>query len=458
MIICQIGIISVILLLGNTIRRLTFFKKMLIPTAIIAGFIGLGLKYLINFISNSYFDFTLMPNEFYESITYHGIAIGFIAMGLKEEKKNGAFQGHPFKSGLLIVSTYLLQGVIGLTITIIIAFIFTGFPNYSGIILPLGFGQGPGQAGNIGGVYEQAGFIGGKSFGLMIAIMGTISASIGGIFYINKNKVERKNDTNNTYTEALVDSDKEISLSESIDKFTIQVSLVGFTYLLTFGFIYLVTRILPAGSISSLVWGFNFLIGMLFAILVKLVMKFLRKKNIMKHKYTNNYMLNRITGIVFDFMVICSIMAIEVEKLNSKEMWITLALLGVIGLFSTYFYVKFIVKKCFIGYEHEAFAVFYGNLTGTASDGIALLREIDPEFKTPASDDLVTGSSTAIMFGFPILLITGIINTSNLWTYLSYVLLIVLFFVFFYFLYFFKGVIGKKKGVIPLAGEEKKDE
>ena len=47
----------------------------------------------------------------------------------------------------------------------------------------------------------------------------------------------------------------------------------------------------------------------------------------------------------------------------------------------------------------------YGMLTGTASTGIILLREIDGEFKTPASDNLVYQNFPAIIFGFPIMLL-----------------------------------------------------
>lgn len=43
----------------------------------------------------------------------------------------------------------------------------------------------------------------------------------------------------------------------------------------------------------------------------------------------------------------------------------------------------------------------YGMLTGTASTGIILLREIDKDFKTPAADNLVYQNSPAIVFGFP---------------------------------------------------------
>jgi ESS family glutamate:Na+ symporter len=47
----------------------------------------------------------------------------------------------------------------------------------------------------------------------------------------------------------------------------------------------------------------------------------------------------------------------------------------------------------------------YGMLTGTASTGIILLREIDNDFKTPAADNMVYQNFPAIVFGFPMMLL-----------------------------------------------------
>ena len=49
----------------------------------------------------------------------------------------------------------------------------------------------------------------------------------------------------------------------------------------------------------------------------------------------------------------------------------------------------------------------FGMLTGTISSGVLLLREIDPEYKTPAANNLVLGSSFGIAFGFPVLILVG---------------------------------------------------
>ena len=49
----------------------------------------------------------------------------------------------------------------------------------------------------------------------------------------------------------------------------------------------------------------------------------------------------------------------------------------------------------------------FGMLTGTASNGMILLREIDPKFETPASTNLVLQNMPAIAFGGAILLVLG---------------------------------------------------
>ena len=55
----------------------------------------------------------------------------------------------------------------------------------SGIILCFGYGQGTGQALNYGSTYQEYGLVGGRSFGLTIAALGFLSASIGGVIYLN---------------------------------------------------------------------------------------------------------------------------------------------------------------------------------------------------------------------------------------------------------------------------------
>lgn len=155
----------------------------------------------------------------------------------------------------------------------------------------------------------------------------------------------------------------------------------------------------------------------------------------MKRKYTNEYMLNRLSGVLFDFMVVASLMSINIKALVDTGLLLTLFIITTVGVLATYYYLSYTTKKIYPDYTIQAFATLFGNLTGTAPNGIALLREIDPNFETPAADDLVTGSSAAVMFGAPLLIITGIIYMPE-WYYLwiSFIALVIFFVVFNYFM------------------------
>ena len=434
----QFGIVSLMLLVANIIRKnVGIFKTLLLPTAIIAGFLGLGLKYIFLGLNFSISGNPVIDNSFLEGITYHAIALGFIAMGLKTTKKLGENQikGKPFKTGLIIVSTYLIQGVVGVLVTVILTSFFKDLLPHIGLLLPMGFGQGPGQAGNIGGVFDDNNPLGipglYKTFGLAIATFGTLWSCIAGVFYINRrvkdgSVVRASEEEAVDISNELVESKEEIPVSEAIDKMSIQLIFISIVYLITYLFIKGITTIVPDGF-KGLIWGFNFIFGMLFAILFKLLLNFLTKKGIVKKKYTNEYMLNRITGVVFDFMIVASIMAIDMKMLARIDLWITLLIITSLGGIVTWFYLRFVVKRTYPDYESEAFSVLFGNLTGNASNGIALLREIDPDFKTPASDDLVTGSSTAVLFGAPLLIITGLIHINSYYLWGSVIAMTLLF-------------------------------
>lgn len=444
-------IVAAVVLLANILRRRTkIFRNLLFPTAIIAGFIGLGVKYLLFGLDLKVGGQPILTDDFLNSITYHTIALGFIAMGLKTVKKdeNQNIKGKPIKTGLLIVNTYLIQGIVGLIITISLSYVFLEVLPHVGLILPMGYGQGPGQAGNIGGIFEENGFLHGRSYGLAVATFGILWACAAGIFYINKRQKEgaltkAKEETSKVVSSEEVETEGEIPLSEAIDKMTIQIILVVIAYGLSYLFMLGITTLIPVKAFTGLIWGFNFIFGMLFAMVIKVAHNKMLEKKIIKRKYTNEYMLDRITGVVFDLMIVASIMSINIEIFTDPGLLVSLLAITTVGGFLTYYYLRYVIPRIYPEYEHEAFAVLFGNLAGTASNGIALLREIDPNFETPAADDLVTGSASAVMFGAPLLAITAVIYLPG-WYYVwgSLLVLTIFFVIFSYFM--MKGTKNKE--------------
>ncbi len=443
----QLGIISAILLVSNILRRkLPVIQKLLLPTAVLGGFLLLGLR-LTGWI---YIDTALL-----EMLTYHGLAIGFIALSIrtirKEKLQNGVGRVG-MKSGALIASTYVLQGLLGLIISVGLS--YTLMPNLfqaAGILLPMGYGQGPGQANNIGTTYESLGFAGGHSFAVSLAAAGFLSACVVGVIYLNylqrKGEIKRVKQTDDEEIlhegVGVFQDPNEIPISQAVDKLTIQMALVLTVYLITYGVIVGLTSLSSslgegtAHTITQLLWGFNFLIGALIAMLFRSIMFLLRKSKWMTHQYQNNYLLSRISGFFFDLMIVTGIASIDIRQLET--LWLPFVLMAVTGAVATFFYLRFICKRLYPDYYYAGLLSMYGMMTGTISSGVLLLREVDPLFKTRASTNLLVGSGFAILLGAPMLLLIAIAPNSTQMTWLTIGLLVV------YFVLMLLLMLGGKK-------------
>ena len=430
------------MLIANLLRRvIPTLRKTLIPSSVLGGFLILIVDAIFKAIfGHSMFDVTTL-----EALTYHGLGLGFVALALRssDKVKSPKAKKDVFNTSTVVVGTYLLQGIIGLLITIPLFYLIGSYAA-GGILLPMGFGQGPGQAYNWGSIYqkytEYAAFENGSSFGLTIAAMGFISASVGGVYFLNKLRkagdaraqIENAEEIEDLSAE-MVTSKGEIPLAESLDKLTVQFGLIFITYFVSFAAMYGLTILLDkmggfaVNTIKPLLWGFNFLVGTAFAMLVKGILRKCKAKGLVHREYTNNFMLNRISGLMFDLMVVASISAIDLSAFKHHEFWLPLLLICVIGAFVTYWYNKKVCHYLFPDYEEEAFLSMYGMLTGTASTGVILLREIDPLFETPASHNLIYQNLWAIILGAPMLLLLGFVARNMTWTWITLAAITVLF-------------------------------
>ena len=417
------------LLVGNIIKKgIPFLRNSLVPTSVLAGgvllVVAAGYKAITGEVMFDTAAFGGRGTEMLEIVTYHTLALGFIASSFKTNggkltKKRSA---EIFNTGVTTVSTYLIQAIIGMGITMIAALILKDFFAAAGVLLPFGYGQGTGQALNYGNIYEtDFGFVGGKSFGLTIAAVGFLSAAIGGVIHLNIMKkrgklVISKRSDGSLHTDE-IDSDSEIPMQESIDKLTVQMALIVVAYLAAYLIMFGLGKLLP--GMRSVVYGFNFLLGVLTATLIKVLLNFMYAKKIVKRKYTNNFLMTRVSNFFFDIMVVAGIAAIRLDILGNY--WGIILILGVVGAAVTYVYNRIVAKTLFGDYVEEQFLTMYGMLTGTASTGIILLREIDGDFKTPASDNLVYQNFPAIVFGFPMMFLATLAPVKPVMTLIIFI-------------------------------------
>ena len=413
----QFGLLMLFLMIGNILRRtIPLFRKCLVPSALLGGCVLL----IVNIVTKQ-LGLPLVDNRLMQVITYHCLAIGFAAMSLKTEKsthKTSKIQVLEF--GALQGGTYMLQAFMGLGITLIL-FLLTRYSEQvisyvCGLILPLGFGQGPGNALSWDINFTNtpaAQFSGNGSFGLSLASIGFVVASVFGVLYIN---IYKKRGTlhirNSRPTDEFIDytnpSGGEIPDNESVDKFTIQAGFVALAYALSFAFMCLLGIL--SDFTNSIAWGFNFLWASLAAMLIKAVVKQLRKHNLMHREYINNYQMDRISGFSFDLMIVAGVSAIEINDI--KNYILPIVILSVVGTGITYLYIRKVAKECFKGFEHEFFLMSFGTLTGTASNGMILMKEVDPGLRAPTSSLYILSNFPAMVMIAPLLFLLGFAGKS----------------------------------------------
>ena len=413
----QIGLLMMCLMLGNILRRtIPLFRKCLIPSALLGGVLLLTTDLVCK-----RFGIVLVDNRLMQVITYHCLAIGFAAMSLKTEKStHKTNRAQVVEFGALQGGTYMLQAFVGMGITLVLFLLTRHGDNVisyvCGLILPLAYGQGPGNALSWDINFTNtpaAQFAGNGSFGLSLASIGFVVASVFGVLYINIFKKHgslhiRPARPEGEFVDQTNPSGGEIPDSESVDKFTIQAGFVAMAYALSFGFMCLLGIL--SDFTNSIAWGFNFLWASLAAMLIRFVVKLLRKYNLMHRAYINNYQMDRIYGFSFDLMIVAGVSAIEINDI--KAYILPIVLLSLVGSVVTFVYIRMVSRECFRGFEHEFFLMSFGTMTGTASNGMILMKEIDPDLRTPTSSLYILSNFPAMVMIAPLLFLLSFAGQS----------------------------------------------
>ncbi len=393
--------IGVLLFIGKLLKtKLPFLNRIVLPTALLGGTIGLLFSSV--FIPGSY----TINVEFMRTIVYHCLALGFITLTLKEAKSKNKKKS--WSTGMIITSTYALQGFLG--ILIIMLFFSDKFVG-SGMLLALGFGQGPGLATSFGNMWNDMLNNNGVALGASYAFIGFVFGGTVGVLLINLISKKRNITRTKRYEDESIDKKvieidviKEISVMDGI---TVQFVIISLIYGLVWLTLYLSHGLLVSengGTIGDTVYGllegFNFIIGIFYALLYKAILKLIRKSGKNIKFVTNDYVLSNLSSLFFNIMICGAVLTITIDFLANYG-WI-LVTVSLIGGIMTLLYLRFITHRVYEKFSDEYFVGLFGMLTGTASTGVALLKGIDKNLTTPVAEDLVLGSGTAITMAIPL--------------------------------------------------------
>ncbi|MCG6908722.1 MAG: hypothetical protein LJE94_01200 [Deltaproteobacteria bacterium] len=410
------GCLSIMLLVGVALRaHVGFFQHFLIPSCLIGGALGLLLVALgvIRFQASVW-----------ETFAYHFFNISFISVGLsagaasrKQSRADSHYLKGPLWMCLMQACSFYLQAAVGGLLVILFGLLGTNlFPTF-GFLVPMGFEEGPGQALSFGKVWEGAGFGDGATIGLTFAAVGFLFAFCAGVPLANwglrKGVASQgggrlsRDFLRGIYAEGCGEeaAGKLTTHSANIDTLAFHLALIGLIYGLTYAFTLGLGKVVAlfAPGVAPMLWAFFFFFGMVIAFLVRMTMR----------KMGADYLLDagiqrRITGWSVDYLIVATIMAIQVVVVWKYIVPISVMALSC-GVLTTV--TVFYFGSRLWGYNLERTVAIYGMVTGTVSSGLLLLRITDPEFKTPVAVEL----GIVNLFALPVVMGGSILVNAPLW-------------------------------------------
>lgn len=414
------GTMAVFLMTGVFLRaKVRFFQRYLMPSCLIAGVIG--LIFITSGLLNTSVDSL-------ETIAYHFFIISFISVGFlsvaEMSAQNRIVEQPEFSAKGVIKGSFWMALIEGITLPVqaiigsifVLLFGLVGFNLYPtfGLLIPLGFTEGPGQALSFGKVWEEFGFEHAATLGLTFAAIGFLFAFFVGVPLVNwgiritRGKGEQKELPVDLVTGIIPkDQPKETAgeltvHSGNVDSLAFHTALIGIVYLLTYGFVIGVGKLISPDAAKAL-WGFFFFFGMFIAMGVGWIMKKIGVIHLVDPGTQR-----RITGWAIDFLIIATVMAIQIRIV--WEYIIPIIVMALCSGTATVFILIFFGKRL-DSYNLERMVVMFGTCTGTVSSGLLLLRITDPGFQSPVA--LEVGVMNILVA--PIILACMILVNAHIW-------------------------------------------
>ena len=406
------------LLVGAALRaRIGWLQNSLVPASLLGGLAGFVLLL-------ADLDFGFDSSDF-GVMAFHFFTLSFMSLVLTGTDAQDAQPGSDVSAkssittgglwlGIIWTMSLVLQAIVGL----LVVKAYNGFSGASlseflGMIATHGFTQGPGQALSMGAIWQDThGIENAVNFGIIYASAGFVAAFVVGV-PIARWAVQRGLNAN---SKARLDSDfvvgvfdverrpsagQQVTHPANLDSLAFHLGILGVAYLLTdewLDFIGPIAAGVPFGE-SDLSLIFNHNLFFLHGLLTCLLLRRLLNKLGFSHLIDNDTQ-RRITGSSVDFMVVATLMAVEVALLTAY--WVPILLVCVFVTLAT-------AVLCFgfgrllgrFGIERALTA--YGCCCGSTGSGIVLLRILDPDLSTPIARELAFFNVAIIAISFHIL-------------------------------------------------------
>ncbi|MFT5683424.1 MAG: ESS family glutamate:Na+ symporter [Myxococcota bacterium] len=369
-------LIAALLLVGSMVRRIGPIRRLGIPASILSGCLGLLL-------GDGLVGVLPLDGDTLEAVVYHGLALVFIAVSLQTPERTGRTGGAvSFALGIALLLN--VQAVVGMAVVLLLG-LHPGF----GLLLPLGFEQGPGQALSLGNAWEATGLADGGQLGLIIAALGFGWAIGAGVPLAAWGRRRGLLTAGADASSDRVSQAAKIGEPGALDPLTRHLAFIGLAYLITYGIVAGLAQLFSAKpGIAAMAWGFHFIFGALVAMTMRASFARLGRPAL------DNVQLSRIAGFTVDVVTCAAIAAVQIAIFKANLF--PLLLMTTAGGLVTALVVIWLAPRVFPRAPFEHCVLLFGAATGTLPVGLALLRIVDPDFRTPASLNAVLGSAMSV--------------------------------------------------------------
>lgn len=407
------GLASTMLLVGVFLRaRVRFLQNMLVPSAVIAGVLGVAFMNIMDTLDISVgavsADFTSIVNQLFV-VSFISITLMNPSEDEMKEKRTSHLMKGALAIGLIWCFLFTVTPLVSAVIAITVGEAWTMSPIY-GMLIQFGFCMGPGQSYTYGTLIENFGWADAVMVGLTFSAFGFLMAYLIGIpmtkLGIKKGLASHSDKIDETILRGYLHEEEQTDMmkknttcNSNIESMAFHFAIIGICYLMAIG-ISKLWALIP-GYIGTSLSSLMFLNGMYAAFIVKFIMKKLKISFLM-----DDSMQHKITGWSADYLVVCSFMSVSI-KVVSKWM-VPIVIMVIVCALITAVSCLYFGQRIGSSSDFEKTIALYGMATGTAPTGISLVRIADPDFKTTASLELGMSNPFCNIFNIPTyLLILG---------------------------------------------------
>lgn len=385
------GWASIMLCIGMILRaKIPFLRNMLVPASVIAGVLGIIFMNVLGGVGINIGTDT----DMFTNIVNNLFTVSFISISLTTTPKG---EGNSLKNtlkgtiglGIVWCLLYALTPIVGAGVVSLLGK-NVGMDGIYGMLIQFAFCQGPGQSASYGALFEQFGWENASTVAILFSAIGFVVAFLVGIPFakmgvkrgIAKNcgKIDdtilkgylRKEEQ----TEVMV---KDTTCNSNIETLAFHFAIIGLCYVLAVGIAKVLSYI--PGFLGTSMSGMMFMNGMYAAYIVRWILKKLKLDFLLE-----NTLQSKITGWTADYLVVCAFMSVSVGIIMK---WIVPIVVVCVVVTVVTAIVCFYFGRRFGGSnDFERTLGLYGTCTGTVPSGIALVRIVDPDFKTSTSVEL----------------------------------------------------------------------